>query len=359
MQMKVRLRFGSSLYHNRKSKTCGERCRTMQNLKWVRMLAIVLAFAMCGAVATAQEPKKVARIGYLSALDPAREATRFQAIQSGLRELGYNEGKNLNIEYRYTQGKIERIPEAANELVHRKVDIIVVAGGDPWIKAAKDATKAIPIIMTGAGSDPVKAGFVESLARPGNNVTGLTNLITELAGKRLELFKEAIPKITRIAFLYDPASPSNILELKEAQNAAQALKLTMRSSEARAANDFEAVFADLNKHRLDGLYVAQGPLMRTNIKQIAGFALKSRPPSMYTNVEAIDAGGLMFYGADLDHTYRRVAYYVDKVLNGAKPADLPVQQPTKFQLAFNLKTAKQIGVTIPQSVLYRADKVIK
>ena len=242
-----------------------------------------------------------------------------------------------------------------------KVDIIVVAGGPTWIQAAKNATKTIPIVMTGAGADPVGAGLVESLARPGGNVTGLSSLSRELAGKRLELLKEAVPKVTNVAILYDTANPAAVLELKEALRvAAGALGLTVRSSEVRAADDINKVFAALNKQRPDGLYVAgAGPQIRANQKRIVGFALKSRLPSMYRRKEAVEAGGLISYSADRADSYRRVAYFVDRILKGAKPADLPVEQPTKFELVINLKTAKQIGLTIPQSLLYRADKVIK
>ena len=241
-----------------------------------------------------------------------------------------------------------------------KVDIIVVAGGDTTIRAAKNATKTIPIVMTGGGIDPVEAGLVESLARPGGNVTGITNLTRELGGKRLELLKEAVPKLARVAVLYDPATPASVREVKEVLPvAARALGLTIQPWEVRDADDFEKVFAALNKERPDGLYVPGGPLMSANEKRIVGFALKSRLPSMYSSREAVDAGGLMSYGADLADSYRRVAYYVDRILKGAKPADLPVEQPTKFELVINLKTAKQIGLTIPPEVLARADKVIK
>jgi putative ABC transport system substrate-binding protein len=245
--------------------------------------------------------------------------------------------------------------------VHLKVDIIVTGGGAPGTRAAKNATKTIPIVMTGAGADPVEAGLVESLARPGGNVTGLTNLSRKLAGKRLELLKEAVPKLARVAVLYDSAIPGTTREVKEdLPVAARALGLTVRSWEVRDADGFERVFTALNKERPDGLYVpGGGQLMFANEKRTAGFALKSRLPSVDGNRGAVDAGGLMYYGADLADIYRRVAYYVDRILKGAKPADLPVEQPTKFELVINLKTAKQIGLTIPQSMLYRADKVIK
>ena len=214
--------------------------------------------------------------------------------------------------------------------------------------------------MVGSGLDPVEAGLVESLARPGGNVTGITNLGRELGGKRLELLKEAVPKVTRVAVLYDPVTPGGVRDLKEVLPvAARALGLTIQPREVRAADGFEKVFAALNKERPDGLYVPGSALMSANGKRITGLAIKSRLPSMYGNRESVDAGGLMYYGADLADSYRRVAYYVDRILKGAKPTELPVEQPTKFELVINLKTAKQIGLTIPQSLLYRADKVIK
>ena len=313
------------------------------------------------SLAQAQQPKKVPRIGYLSPFDPASDSTRVEAIRLALRELGYIEGQNIAIEYRYTEGNRDRYPELLAELVHLKVDIIVAAGGSPGTRAAKNATKTIPIVMVGSGADPVEEGLVESLARPGGNVTGVTNLSRELGGKRLELFKEAVPKVARVAVLYDPAIPGTALEVKEVLPvAARALGLTIKSWEVRDADGFERVFAALSKERPDGFYVpAGGPLIRANRKRVAGFALKGRLPSVYVTREFVDAGGLMSYGADLLDSYRRVAYFVDRILKGAKPADLPVEQPTKFELVFNLKTAKQIGLTIPQSLLYRADKVIK
>jgi ABC-type uncharacterized transport system substrate-binding protein len=312
------------------------------------------------AVAEAQQPKKVPRIGYLSSFDPALESVRSEGMRLGLRELGYIEGQNIAIEYRYAEGKQDRYPELAAELVRLKVDVIVVAGGVLPVRAVMSATKTIPIVMTGGGIDPVEAGLVESLARPGGNVTGITLLARELGGKRLELLKEAVPKLARVAVLYDPASLSPVHEVKEVLPvAARALKLTIQLWEIRAVDDFEKVFAELNKQRQDGLYVTSRAVMRGNRKRIVDFALKKRLPSMYSSREDVDAGGLMSYAADLADGYRRVAIYVDKILKGAKPADLPVEQPTKFELVINLKTAKQIGLTIPQKVLARADKVIK
>jgi putative ABC transport system substrate-binding protein len=236
----------------------------------------------------------------------------------------------------------------------------VVAGADPLIQAAMNATKTIPIVLWGQGSDPVAAGFVESLARPGGNVTGITDLSIELGGKQLELFKEAVPKLVRVAVLYDLATPGAARQVKEDfPVAARALKLTVRPWEVRSADDFEKVFAGLTKERPDGLYVTTaGAVMRPNVKRIAGFALKSRLPSMGSR-EFVDAGGLMSYGADQAESYRRVAYYVDRILKGVKPADLPVEQPMRFDFVINLKTAKQIGLTIPQWTLMKANRVIR
>jgi putative ABC transport system substrate-binding protein len=318
-----------------------------------------MLLALC-ATAEAQQPNKVHRIGYLSPGDAASDSTRSEAIRRALRDLGYIDGQNIAIEYRYAEGKSGRNPELAAELVRLKVDVIVIAGADPLIRAAKNATKTIPIVMTGSGIDPVVAGHVESLARPGGNVTGITNLARELGGKRLELLKETVPKLARVAVPYDPANPASVIEVKEALPvAARALRLTIQPWEVRAAKDFEEVFAALNKQRPDGFYVLAGGLMTANQKRIVGFALKNRLLSVCANREAVDAGGLMYYGADLADSYRRVAYFVDRILKGAKPADLPVEQPTKFEFVINLKTEKQIGVTIPPDVLARATKLIK
>jgi len=329
------------------------------NFKIVRVVfgALLLSFSFS---AEAQQPKKISRIGYLSSTDPATESIRAEAIRQALRALGNVEGQNVVIEYRYTEGKQDRAPGLLAELVRLKVDVIVVAGGNEWILAAKNATKTIPIVMVGTGSDPVAAGLIESLARPGGNVTGVTNLSGELGGKRLELLKEAVPKVARVAVLYDPANPTSVIEVKEVlPAAARALGLTIQPWKLRAVDDLEKVFAALKKQRPDGLYVPTGPRMTGNAKRIAGFALKSQLPSVYTRKDAADAGGLISYGADLPDSFRRVAFYVDRILKGAKPAELPVEQPTKFELVVNLKTAKQLGITIPQKVLARADRVIK
>jgi putative ABC transport system substrate-binding protein len=313
-----------------------------------------LFYALCLPV-WAQQPGKVPRIGYLSDSNPTLESPRAEAIRLALRELGYIEGQNIAIEYRYSEGKPSRLRELAAELVGLKVDIVVVAGGDAPVQAAMNATKTIPIVMTGAGLDPVEAGIVlvESLAR--GNITGITLRGVDLGGKRLELLKEAVPKVASVAHLYEPGFLGSVHEAV----VARALGLTFRSWEVGDADGFEKVFAALNKHRPDGLYVTGGPLMRTNEKRIAGFALKSRLPSMYNRREFVDAGGLMSYGPNYPDLWRSAATYVDKILKGAKPAELPVEQPKKFELIINLKAAKQIDLTIPPNVLARADKVIK
>jgi putative tryptophan/tyrosine transport system substrate-binding protein len=332
----------------------------MRKAKVLSILFVVVLLAIA-VIAEAQQPKKVPRIGYLSSVDPARESARSEPFRAALRELGYIEGQNIIYDHRYSEGKRDRYPELTAELVRLKVDIIVAAGGEPMVRAAKNATKTIPIVMMGLSADPVEAGLVESLARPGGNITGLTTLSRELGGKRLELLKEAVTKVARVAVLYYPANPAGVLEVKEVLPvAARGLGLTLQSWEVRTADDFDRVFAALDKDRPDGLYVpAGGAVLRANQKRTVGFALKSRLPSVYGNREAADAGALMYYGADLADSDRRAATYVDKILKGAKPADLPVEQPTKFELVINLKTAKEIGLTIPPKVLARADKVIK
>jgi len=319
-----------------------------------------MLFPLCGS-SVAQQSKRVPQIGYLSNTDSASESTRSDALRLALRELGYVEGQNIATEYRYAEGKADRYPQLAAELVRLNVNIIVAAGADNLVRAVKNETKTIPIVMVGAGADPVEAGLVKSLAHPGGNVTGITNLGRELGGKRLELLKEAVPKLNRIAVLYDPAVPATALEVKkEIAVAARALRLTVRSWEVRDAAAFEKVFLALKKERPDGLYMPRrGPLIKTNEKHIASFALTSQLPSVYGYRGGVEAGGLLYYGPNEADSFRRVAYYVDRILNGAKPADLPVEQAAKFDLVINLKTAKQIGLIIPPNLLARADRVIK
>jgi len=332
----------------------------IQNPKWLGLSLIAFVLVVVGPLANAQQSKKVFRLGFISVQDSASESARAEAIRLALRERGYIEGQNIAFEYRYADGKRDRLPELATQLVRLNLDVIVALGGDLLVRPIKNATKRIAIVMIGQGIDPVGEGLIESLARPGGNVTGLTLLGPELAGKRLELFKKAVPKIASVAVLYEPANPGSVLQMKEAlPSAARALGLTLRSRRVHAADDFEKEFAAMSKQRLDGLFVLGGPLMTVYLKRIADFALESRLPSTYYNREAVDIGGLMYYGADLADSYRRVAYYVDKILKGAKPAELPVEQPKKFEFVINLKTAKQIGLTIPPNVLARADKVIR
>ena len=322
---------------------------------------LLITFLLINAqTAKAQQSKKSWRIGYLSGTEPAADVPRAEAIRLALRSLGYVEGENLTIEFRYAEGNRDRFPELAAELVRLKVDVILAIGGDLVIRPVMNATKTIPIVMSG-GVDAVKAGLIESLARPGGNVTGLTSLASELGGKRLELLKEVVPKLARVAVLYDPGAPDVVRGVKEELTvSAQSLKLMLQLREIRAAGDFERVFAALSKQRPDGFYAPiGGPLIRSNYKRIAAFALKSRLPSVYSSSVAVDLGGLMSYGADDAESYRQVAWYVDRILKGAKPEDLPVQQPMKFELVINLKSAKQIGLTIPQWTLMKADRVIK
>jgi putative tryptophan/tyrosine transport system substrate-binding protein len=357
MRNKLPKRFLNSSSDNRKSKTCTELRRSIQNLKWGGIVAIGVAFAMCGAVAEAQQPKKVYRIGYLS-IRPAL-VDEDEAFLKGLRELGYVEGQNIFIEWRFTKGKTGFSPGVAAELASFKVDCIVTVGVLPT-RAAKEATSTIPIVMANAADDPVRQGLVASLARPGGNVTGFIDASSDLTGKRLELLKETVPKTSRIAILWDPAAPAGASEFREAEVAARALGVQLQSLEVRGTGDFENAFRATGKGRADALIVAAfGGLFHSNRDRIVNLAIKTVLPAMYTLPDYVPAGGLMSYAADLIDQHRRAATYVDKILKGTKPADLPVQQPTKFELIINLKTAKQIGLTIPQSVLYQADKVIK
>jgi putative ABC transport system substrate-binding protein len=351
MQKKYRMWFVYSCSDNRKSK--------IANPKWLGFSVIAFVLAMCGVAAQAQQPKKITRIGILTMTDSSGESARSEGIRLALGQLGYIDGQNIVIEYRYAEGKPDRLSVLAAELVRLKVDIIVVSGGDSPIRAAKNATKTIPIVLGGQGSDPVEAGFVDSLARPGGNVTGLTNLLVQLGDKRLELLKAAVPKMSRVSVLFVPGNRTHGLELKELHTAARALGVSVQSWEVNGADDLDTIFAAMDKQHSDGLQMLGGPIMRANQKRIIGFTLKSRLPSVYTTQEAVNTGGLMYYGADLKDSYRRVATYVDRILKGAKPANLPLEQPTKFELVINLKTAQQIGLTIPPNVLARADKVIR
>ena len=322
-----------------------------------RWLLILLTVASVH-LAEAQQPTKIPRIGVLAAATPATAAHLVEAFKQGLHEHGYVEGQNVVLELRFGDGKAEQFPILAAELVRLKVDVIV-ALTNPVIDAVRQATQTIPIVMP-AASDPVGAGFVASLARPSGNITGLTGYSPELNGKRLELLKEAFPKLSRVALLLSPNFPGSTLDLKETESAARALGLRMQPLEVRDDSDIDRSFKAMIKERADALTMFPGhPVLFVNRKKIVELAANHRLPTMYSLIEFVEAGGLMFYGPDLLVGYRRAADYVDKILKGAKPAELPVEQPTKFDLVINLKTAKQIALTIPPNVLARADRVIK
>jgi putative tryptophan/tyrosine transport system substrate-binding protein len=307
----------------------------------------------------AQQPKKVPRIGYLSpGGDPKTPGRQLEAFRQGLRDLGYYEGKNIAIEYRYAEGKPDRLLSLVRELVQLKLDVLVLPALQS-IREAKQATETIPIVMV-TTVDPVAAGLVDSLARPGGNITGLTRLTRDLSGKRLELLKEAVPRISRVGALWDVDNPGAAISFKEYEAAARALKIQSQSLEVRGPNpDLEGAFHAAAKSRASALITITNSILYRYRKQIADLAIKNRLSSMYEESAYIEAGGLMSYSSSDAENYRRAAIYVDKILKGAKPADLPIEQPTKFEFVINLKTAKQLGLTIPQSVLFRADKVIK
>jgi putative ABC transport system substrate-binding protein len=282
---------------------------------------------------------------------------RIEALRQGLHELGYVEGKNIVIEWRSAEGKLDRVPALAAELVRLKVDVIVT-GGATDTRAAKEATNTIPIVMA-QDSDPVGSGFVASLARPGGNITGLSTLAPEVSGKRLELLKEIIPKLSRVAVLGISTRPGNAQSLKEVELAAGALKVKLQFLDVLDPKDIEAAFRAASKGRAEAVLVLQSPFFNSQRKQLVDLAIKSRLPATYPQTEYTEAGGLMYYGANTPDLFRRAATYVDKILKGTKPADIPVEQPRKFELIINLKAAKQIGLTIPPNVLVRADRVIK
>ena len=315
-----------------------------------------LFYAFCLPV-WAQQPTKVPRIGYLTAGSPSSQSTRIEAFRQGLHELGYVEGKYIVIEWRYAEGKPDRLPALAAELVHLKVDIIVSAS-PPATRAAKEATSTIPIVMT-QDSDPVANGFVASLARPGENISGLSTLAPELSGKRLELLKEIVPRLSRVAVLGTSTEPGNAQSLKEVQRAARAFGVKLQYLDVLDPKDIETVFRAARKDHAESVLVLPSAVFIFQRTQIVELAVKSRLPAMYLRGIFADDGGLMSYGVNLNDLDRRAATYVDKILKGAKPADLPVEQPTKFEFIINLKAAKQIGLTIPPNVLARADKVIR
>ena len=307
--------------------------------------------------AETQQAGKVYRIGVLEPTSMALNAANLDAFRKGLRELGYVEGRNMMIEYRSADGRSERFPDLAAELVRLKVDVILTRG-TPAVMAAKNATGTIPVVMAASG-DPVLSGVVSSLARPGGNVTGLSAVVVEVSGKRLELIREVAPGVSRVAALFNMSNPNDALQWKETETAAPTLRVQLQLLDVRKPGDFAGAFDAAVKGRAGALFVGLDALTWANHRPIVELAAKHRLPAIYGGREFVNAGGLIAYGVSYPHLYRRAASYVDKILKGAKPADLPVEQPTKFELVINLKTAKALGLTIPQSLLGRADEVIQ
>ena len=320
------------------------------------VLIVTSLLIICSSV-KAQQPKKILRIGFLSGQSRSTSPARREAFQQGLRELGYVEGKNIVIEWRYAGGKFDRLPALAAELARLKVDVIVT-GGPQATYPAKQATSTIPIVMA-LDPDPVGNGFVVSLARSGGNITGLSSLAPKISGKQLELLKEIIPKLSHLAVFGTSINPGNAQNLREAELAAQAFGVKLQYIDVLSPKDFETAFRDASKGRADAVLMLSGSVLVSQRAQLTDLAEKSRLPAIYPQPDYTESGGLMYYGTNTLDLFRRAATYVDKILKGANPADLPVEQPTKFELVINLKTAKQIGLTIPPNVLARADKVIK
>ena len=335
--------------------------RSIGNLKWVEIFAIALLLVFGGVVAEAQSPQQIYKVGRLSAgspSDPLSKAT-YDAFREGMRELGWIEGRNIVFENRWPKEPTASPSDLAAELVRLKVDVIV-AVGSPLIQAAKQTTSAIPIVMSGTGADPVAAGFVFSLGRPGRNITGLSMLSTELSGKRLELLKEMVSSVGHVAVLRNPNFPAVTLQSKETEEAAKSLRLQLQAWEVRSPREIDSAFLSMSKAGTGGLIVFSDPvLLERNRASIISLMRKYRIPTVYPWRNYVEEGGLASYSANLLDMHRRAATYVDKILKGAKPADLPVEQPTKFELVINLKSAKQIGLIIPSNVLARADRVIR
>jgi putative tryptophan/tyrosine transport system substrate-binding protein len=327
------------------------------------MKAKILVYALLALILTtihlavAQQPKKVSRIGFLSVTSPSTISDRTEAFRQGLRELGYVEGKNIVIEWRWAEGKLDRLPDLAAEIVHLKVDIIVSPGPAVTL-VLKDATKTIPIVMA-FDSDPVGSAFVASLARPGGNITGLATLAPVISGKRLELLKETVPRLSHLAVLGTSVEPGTAQSLKETELAAGAFGVQVQYLDVLAPKDIETAFQAASKGCADAVLVLLSFVFNSHRTQVIELAAKSRLPAIYYATEWMEDGGLMTYGVSRTDSFRRAAIYVDKILKGARPEDLPVEQPTKFEFIINLKAAKRIGLTIPPNVLARADKVIK
>ncbi len=335
---------------------------TVREISGVKAYIYITQFMLFALLLTigsaqAQQPTKVPRIGFLNTNAPAAFTTRTEGFRQGLRDLGYVEGKNILVEYRYAEGKLDLLPVLTAELVRLKVDVIVTAVSSST-RSAKEATHTIPIVMT-QDNDPVGNGFIASLARPGGNITGLSTLSPEIGGKQLELLKGVVPRIVRAAVIGTSTLPGHAQRLKETELAAAALRVELQYLDVLSPEDIETAFRQASKGRADAVVVLGGLVLISHRAQVANLAAKNRLPAIYNVPEFVDAGGLMTYGASYIDLYRRAATYVDKIVKGAKPADLPVEQPTTFEFIINLKAAKQIGLTIPPSVLTRADKVIK
>ena len=321
-------------------------------------LVLLLTIAVAGPAVDAQQPPRIAKVGYLQATARANVTHLVDAFRQGLRALGYVEGKSVVLEIRAAEGEGERLPELARELVRLKPDVIV-ATSDPAIAAVKRETQTIPIVMA-FSTDPAGTGFVASLARPGGNVTGLSTISPELSGKRLELLREVVPGLSRVALLWNPDARGNLLDYKETETIARSLRLELQSVELSHVEDLDRAFAAATKGRAQALIVPSGnPVVVTKRSQVTSLAQRHRLPAVYNAKEFVMDGGLMSYGPSVPEMFRRAAVYVDKILRGARPGDLPVEQPTKFELAINLKTAKALGLTIPPSLLQRADHVIQ
>jgi ABC-type uncharacterized transport system substrate-binding protein len=318
---------------------------------------LTMALLTMVSTATAQQPKKIARIGYLDATVPANASARFEAFRHGLLELGYEEGKNIVIDSRYAEGKFDRLPGLVAELVRLKVDVIVT-GGPASTRPAKEGTKTIPIVMT-QDSDPISNGFVASLARPGGNITGLSTLSSELSGKRMELLKEVVPKLARMAILRTSSSPGDAHQVTEMEGTARAFGVKLQFLDILAPKDIGTAFQQARKEQAHAVLVLLSPVLISHRKEVVELAAKNHVPAIYYREEFVEDGGLMSYAPNLVDLSHRAAVYVDKILKGAKPPELPVEQATKFELIINLKAAKQIGLVIPPNVLARADKVIK
>ena len=349
MKPSFRFRFFGSRSDNLKSK--------IENPKWPALFAIAVALMMCAAGVQAQQPVKITRLGYLDAIPLSVNAARIEAFRQGMRKLGYVEDKNILIEWRSADGKFDRLPGLAAELVNLKVQVIVTAGRSAT-RAAKEASSTIPIVIT-QDSDPVANGFIASLARPGGNITGLSTLASDLSGKQLELLKEIIPKLSRVAVFGSSINPDNTRSLKEVELAAQALKVQLQHLDVLDPKDIQTAFRAASNGRADAVLVLNSAVFDSRRPQIVDLTIKNRLPAIYNKPEFVEDGGLMTYSTSWTDLSQRAATYVDKILKGAKPADLPVEQPKKFELIVNLKAAKQIGLTIPQKILARADRVIK